>query len=353
MAGNNVTLTFAGDSAKLESAFSKVGQSAKDMGRDVAAASDSFDRVGETADTVDTRAMGFRDTLTGLQDSFLGLKKISSGDIGFESLLLLGAGVGDLGSAFYNFLVPSLKSSVAWLKTTKVGTVATAVAQKAAALGSKIWAGAQWLLNAALSANPIGLVVLAIVALVAIVVLIAKKTTWFQDLWHAIWGKIGDPVKKAWDWIKKFTTKAFDWYISLPGKIWNAFKKVTGYISGPFKAAFNAVSKAWNNTIGRLSWSVPGWIPGIGGNSISAPKLPTFHTGGTVPGRPGEQVPIMALAGETVVPRGQSGGSVLRLEVAPGAAGPDRMMAEMVAHALRSGALRLVVKGQRVAVAGG
>ncbi|MEU5721570.1 hypothetical protein ABZ783_07085 [Micromonospora sp. NPDC047738] len=349
---NQITMTFAGEDKPLVDSFGRVGGAARDMGREVDAAGSSFDRVGETADTVDTRAMGFRDTLTGIQDSFLGLKAVTSGDIGFESLLTLGAGVGDLGSAFYNFLIPSLKSSVAWLKTTKVGTIATEVAQKAAALGSKIWAGAQWLLNAALSANPIGLVVIAIAALVAIVVLIATKTTWFQDLWKWVWGKIGDPVKKAWDWIKSFTTKAFDWYISLPGKIWNAFKKIGGYISAPFKAGFNAVARAWNATIGRLSWTVPSWIPGIGGNSIGAPQLPTFHAGGRVPGAPGQEVLALLQAGETV--SSAAGGGVTRVEASGGSSSTlEQLLIEWLLFAIRTGKLKLTVHGNRVAVANG
>lgn len=305
MAGNNVTLTFAGDSTKLESAFDRVGQAAQGMKRDVASSADSFDRVGEAADTVDTRAMGFRDTLTGLQDGFAGIKKVNEDGLGFESLLLLGFGVGDLASGMFNFLIPALKSSVTWLKATKVGVLATSAAQAVASAGAKVWAGAQWLLNAALTANPIGLVVVAIGLLVAAVVWIATKTTWFQDLWKWIWSKIGDPVKAAWDWIKKITTKAFDWYISLPGKIWNAFKKIGGYISAPFRAAFNLVATAWNNTIGRLSWTVPKWVPEIGGNTIGAPQLPTFHQGGIVPGAPGQEVPILAMAGERVTPPGR------------------------------------------------
>ncbi|RKF24141.1 hypothetical protein [Micromonospora globbae] len=332
MAKPQVTLTFAGDSAKLESAFDRVGQAAQDMGRDVGEASNSFDRVGEASDTVDTRAMGFRDTLTGLQDGFAGLKQATSGDLGFESLLLLGFGVGDLASGMTNFLVPATKSAVEWLGKTKVGTLATAAAQKVAAAGSKVWAGAQWLLNAALTANPIGLVVIAIAALVAIVVLIATKTDWFQRLWSWVWSKIGDPVKAAWDWIKKVTTKAFDWYISLPGKIWNAFKKIGGYISAPFRSAFNLVAKAWNNTIGRLSWSVPDWVPGIGGRSIGAPQLPTFHSGGTVPGRPGENVLAVLRAGERVSSPSASGGggvTVLRID------STDRRVGELLIELLR------------------
>ena len=41
-------------------------------------------------------------------------------------------------------------------------------------------------------------------------------------------------------------------------------------------------------------------MPGIGGNSISAPKLPTFHRGGQVPGGVGSEMLAVLQAGETV-----------------------------------------------------
>lgn len=341
MAGNTVTMTFAGDSAQLESAFDRVGSAARSMDRDVRASADGFDRVGEAADSVDTRAMGFRDTLTGVQDGMEGVRVAQDG-IGFEALLLMGFAIGDLASGLYNFLIPAMKSGVRWLRATRVGTLAAAAAQKVAAVGSKIWAGAQWLLNAAMTANPIGLVIAAIVALVAVVVLIATKTTWFQDLWRAVWSKIGGPVTAAWNGIKRVTSRAFDWYISLPGKIGRAFARIGEKISAPFRAGFNAVSRAWNRTVGRLSWS----LPGVG--RISAPRLPTFHTGGVVPGSPGQQVPIMALAGETVSPPGRSGGS-LTIRVEAGAGGSmERAFADMVLGLIRTGVIRLVAEQGRV-----
>lgn len=335
MAGNQVTLTFAGDSTKLESAFDRVGSAARSMESDVRGSADGFDRVGEAADNVDTKAMGFRDTLTGVQDGMEGWKKASQGDFGFETFLLMGFAVGDLASGMFNFLVPAMKSSVTWLKATKVGTLATAAAQKVAAAGSKIWAGAQWLLNAALTANPIGIVIVAIAALVAIVVLIATKTTWFQDLWKAIWGKIGDPVKKAWDWIKRTAMTALNFYLSMPGRIWNAFKKIAGYISAPFRSAFNFVARAWNNTIGRLRWSVPSWVPGVGGNSISAPQLPTFHRGGIVPGAPGQEVMALLQAGERVTPAGKANAAMV-IEIRSGGSRLDDLLVEVLSDAIRA-----------------
>lgn len=356
---NEVKLTFAGDSEKLERAFDRVGTAARSMESDVSAASDSFDRAGEAADNVDTKAMGFRDTLTGLQDGFQGLKMATSGDIGFESLLLLGFGVGDLASGFYNFLIPSMKSAVAWLKTTKVATLATAAAQKVAAVGAKVWAGVQWLLNAALAANPIILIILAVIALIAIIVLIATKTTWFQTIWEKMTAVIGvaiEWVKKGfWAWWGIVSTvygKIWSVLKALPGRIKTAFSSLFDIITAPFRAAFNFVADAWNNTIGRLSWTIPGWVPGVGGNSISAPKLPKFHTGGTASGAMGGEFLALLRSGERVVPTGGGGGSMaLTVEGGDGGTSAEQLIARLILLLIRSGAIKLVVRNGRVAVA--
>ncbi|MGN1299966.1 MAG: hypothetical protein ACI4VC_01275, partial [Clostridia bacterium] len=38
----------------------------------------------------------------------------------------------------------------------------------------------------------------------------------------------------------------------------------------------------WNNTVGKISFEVPDWIPGMGGKGFSVPKIPEFATGGIV-----------------------------------------------------------------------
>ncbi len=189
---------------------------------------------------------------------------------------------------------------------------------------------AQWAWNAAQLASPTTWIILAIVGLIAVIVLIATKTTWFQDLWKATWNGIKTAAKavgdwftntlapafgRAWQWIKDKAAGVWDWMKALPGKFRDAFAKVNGYISAPFRAAFNTVSDAWNNTVGRLNWTVPSWVPHYGGNTVSAPRLPKFHTGGVVPGSPGQEVPIMALAGERVSRPGQGGGETLQVVV--------------------------------------
>lgn len=231
-------------------------------------------------------------------------------------------------------------------------TTASKAAQLAGAAATGIATAAQWAWNVAMSANPIGLVIVAVGALVAGIVWLATKTTFFQDTWKAIWGTIGEPVKAAWDWIKRMGSTALDWYLSLPGKIWGAFKKIGGYVSAPFKAGFNAVARAWNATVGQLRWTVPGWVPGIGGNTVGAPQLPQFHAGGTVPGSPGQTVFAALLAGERVSSRSASmGGTTLRVEARDGGGSQlERLLADWFLHAIRTGALQLNVRDGRVVV---
>ncbi|MFG1800191.1 hypothetical protein ACGFI4_08460 [Micromonospora carbonacea] len=211
-------------------------------------------------------------------------------------------------------------------------TTASKVAAVAGAAATGIATAAQWAWNLAMSANPIGIVIVAIGALVAGIVWLATQTTFFQDTWRAIWGKIGEPVTAAWEWIKRVGSQALDYYLSMPGRIWSAFKTIGGYVSAPFKAGFNAVSRAWNNTVGQLRWTVPGWVPGLGGQSIGAPQLPTFHAGGTVPGTPGTDVLAVLQAGERISSRSASmGGGPMVVELRT----PDRRLGELLIELLR------------------
>jgi len=78
--------------------------------------------------------------------------------------------------------------------------------QLAVAAATKVWAGVQWLLNVAMDANPIGLVIAAVVALVAGIVWIATKTTWFQTIWKGLtiaFGWLVDAGKVVIGWVKE------------------------------------------------------------------------------------------------------------------------------------------------------
>jgi TP901 family phage tail tape measure protein len=92
---------------------------------------------------------------------------------GFSTLSTTATLITDL-STVYSGLAPVMKSAVTWLR-------GTALWQGIVSISTKAYTAAQWLLNAALTANPIGLIVVAIAALIAVVVVAIK----YYDQWGA------------------------------------------------------------------------------------------------------------------------------------------------------------------------
>ena len=318
---NSVTLTFAGDATSFRSAgddvgrtLDTVGSKAADAGRKMQDAGAGFDRAREGFDTLDTRAMGFRDTITGVQDSVSGFSRVLKGDFSGDALLTAGMGIGDLASGFANFLVPQMKAAVTWLGNTRVASLAAA--------------GAQRVLNFAMAANPIGLIIIGITLLVGAFILLWNKCDWFRNFW-----------KGMWEGIKTIASGFVDWFKGMPDTLKNAFSGLVNIIAWPYKTAFNLISDAWNHTIGKLRWTVPNWVPWIGGNTVSAPQLPRFHNGGVVPGLPGTEVPILAMAGERITPAGQ-GGNVIVIR-SDGRRTGD-LVVQLLAEGLRGSGLRVV-----------
>jgi hypothetical protein len=311
---NQVTLTFAGEDKPLTDSFGRVGGSAKKMGDDVGSAArglgehaNGMNRVGEAADNSERNLIGVHDVIDGTATIMQGPGK--------QGIVAYIQGWADLAGG----LAPLLLS----LAETKVATIGQAIAQKTAAAATKIWEGAQWLMNTALLASPITWIVVGIVALVAVIVLIATKTTWFQTAWRVAWSGIKSAAVNVWNWLR-----------ALPGNIGNAFGRIGSTISAPFRAAFNAIARAWNNTVGRLSFTIPGWIPGIGGKGWSAPRLPTFHAGGVVGGVKGSAQMALLQGGERVS-QGDGGGTVtLRSD---GSAFADFVLATVAAAIQRAG----------------
>lgn len=153
--------------------------------------------------------------------------------------------------------------------------------------------------------------------------------------WRAIFSAIGQVVSDWWNRAKDIFNTVVNFVKGIPGKIKSAFSSLASAISSPFKSAFNAVARAWNSTVGRLSFTIPSWIPGIGGNSWSAPQLPYFHKGGIVPGPRGAEVLGVLQGGERVLPLGSEGGGGVITLRSDGSAFAD-LVVQMVANAVRN-----------------
>ena len=117
----------------------------------------------------------------------------------------IGKGIGEFFS-WVNKLLPLISGlGVALAGLALAGLVQniTAIggAMKAWFLGSKLVTAGQWLLNAAMAANPITLIIVAIVALVAAFVVLWKKSEAFRNFWIGLWDGIKSAAGAAKDWI--------------------------------------------------------------------------------------------------------------------------------------------------------
>ena len=117
---------------------------------------------------------------------------------------------------------------------------------KAAQEGATV---AQWLLNVAMNANPIGIIVAAIVGLVAAFVVLWNKSEGFRNFWIGLWEGIKKAVSVAVDWIKSSFEKIKNFANNCVEKVKEIFDKVLNFfkdnwqgillfIANPFYGAF-------------------------------------------------------------------------------------------------------------------
>ena len=201
--------------------------------------------------------------------------------------------------------------------------LAVNLALKVQAAYTKIAAAAQFLFNAAMAANPVTLVVIAIMALVAALVLAYNKSEAFRNVVNGLFDAIKTGVTASVDFIKGYLNTVLGFY----------------------KSIFNGIATLWNSSIGKLSFEVPSWVPGLGGKGFSVPKIPMLADGGIVTG------PTLAMIGErgpeAVIPlnRGGVGGNITVnvYSTLADATLPDKLVNALRAYNRRSGVIDIRV----------
>lgn len=130
------------------------------------------------------------------------------------------------------------------VKVMKEGWMSLEIVQKAVA-------AAQWLLNAAMSANPIGLVIAAVAGLVAGFVVLWNKSDAFREFWINLWEKVKEVTAVVVTAVKDFFTNLWadiqiiwgvvsEWFSNL----WSSIKDTAIAIITPIIEFFSGV---WNS----------------------------------------------------------------------------------------------------------
>ena len=269
------------------------------------------------------------------------------------------------------------RQAASWVAETAAKVAATAATVAHTAV-TKASAAAQWLLNAALSANPIGLVVIAIAGLVAALVVAYKKSETFRNIVNAAWGAIKTAAVAVFGFVANYIKTWVGIIRAVLGKvkavadsvvrffdrmrdgIVGAFNRVTGFlrtVAGKIKSAIgnpgrilyevgkdivaglrNGISAAWHWVTDKLKGLIGGLskaakkVLGIGspsrvfaavGKDVAA-GLAIGIDGGkdavrrAALGLAGATLPGFGAAGGYAVAAGAGGRSVV-LHVAPGA----------------------------------
>lgn len=93
-------------------------------------------------------------------------------------------------------------------------------------------------LNASFLFSPIGLIIIAIIALVAVFVILWVKFAWFRNFWIATWDIIWGALKAIGAW---FAGPFADFFVKTWQVIWNFFKSVGAWFAGPFANFFKTL----------------------------------------------------------------------------------------------------------------
>jgi hypothetical protein len=237
-------------------------------------------------------------------------------------VVTLGAVIGTLAAAV--FVING--ALAAW---AAVGAVTAAINAVMATSFSALWV--------ATGAVVIIAIIAALVALQVKFDIFGKAIDGIKVGFNAVWGAI----KYVFDWAKNnwplllaiitgpfgmaiaFVIKFKDDIMGVFSLIYNGIKATMGFvadvISAPFKAAFRAVAGLWNNTIGKLSFTVPSWVPGIGGKGFDVPDIPMLAEGGIVNSATlamiGERGPEAVIPLSRLGSMGFGGGSTITVNV--------------------------------------
>ena len=190
-----------------------------------------------------------------------------------------------------------IRNAAAWVAST-AGMVAARVAGLATAAWMGIVTAAQWAWNAALLANPIGLIIAGIAALVAGLIWFFTQTKLGQDIWKNLTKFIGESINNIGKWLGDVGRNIGNFFAGIGNAFANMFKGLANFFIGVINNQINAVN--WLiGLINSIQIPIPEFARGlfggarnIGFNIGKIANIPALATGANVMG------PTVALVGE-------------------------------------------------------
>lgn len=193
--------------------------------------------------------------------------------------------------------------------TSTASAWAMSAAQKSLAIGTKIMTAAQWAWNVALSANPIGLIIIAIAGLIALAATLVDDWSPVINFFTGLW----DSVTASFSWAWEFIKTAF--MFSPIGLLIQAWEPIRAFFSGLWDGIKSLFSEAWDyiynvlmapinelkNTLGSLWDSLTGTEATVNVNQHTQQTTEMIGSGGFTPAVIGVgTAPVVAQVGGIV-----------------------------------------------------
>ncbi len=267
----------------LNGIYGETGEKYKEVNKDVIAANDAQNKYNTAmaglAEKVQPAITSFKLNMVNvLQTVFDKLNEVD-----LEGFITK---ISNAITTVVNVALPPLMTALTWvldnlnwlapLLATLLGTIgAISASIKIYNSVMKIAKTVQLAWNLALSANPIGVVIVAITALVAAFVLLWNKCEGFRNFFIGMWEAIKTAGKGAADFLGK------------------TFNSIVGVIKGVINGMISIINGAIK-AINKISVTVPDWVPEFGGRKFgfNLPTIPKLARGGII------DKPTLAMVGE-------------------------------------------------------
>ena len=187
------------------------------------------------------------------------------------------AGVADL-SVIAMEGVKALQASDIVQKGVLIGqNIAMRTVQIASTIATGAQAAAQWALNAALSANPIGIVIAILALLVGAIILAYNKSETFRNIVQAVWKGIQNAISFAWERVIKpvFDTLVHFFTVTIPnalGRLLEANDRVFDQVAGVVRGFLATVTTVKDQIVGFFTRTIPNAFNTFKDKGIAAVK---------------------------------------------------------------------------------